>query len=122
MVQISRKGRCAAKFFNYTKTVNLNNWIQDMRCKKMSFKKQKGKDLRVVAVLTTALSRAEDILRQKQRERAVKWAQLRRAINERNVHQDEQDRRKIDELWQSDLNGLANFMSDLKQVKTTVVR
>lgn len=93
-----------------------------MRCKKMSFKKQKGKDLRVVAVLTTALSRAEDILRQKQRERAVKWAQLRRAINERNVHQDEQDRRKIDELWQSDLNGLANFMSDLKQVKTTVVR
>lgn len=122
MVQISRKGRCAAKFFNYTKTVNLTNWIQDIRCKKMSFKRQKGRDLRVVAVLTTALTRAEDALRQKQRERAIKWAQLRRALNERTAHEDSQERKKIDELWQSDLNGLANFMSDLKQVKTAVVR
>jgi hypothetical protein len=100
----------------------------------MRYKKQvqkcKGKNLRVLAILTQALRSAEneiETLHRKQQERAHKWARIRQRLNEPQVKLDadetvEIDQDKIDELWNTELNGLDTFMNNLSQIKTVVVR
>ena len=68
-----------SKFDTYcTRTETLSEWISTVRHKKGAIRRQrKSRDLRVAAVLTTAIRRAETELRRKQAERAQRWAQVR---------------------------------------------
>jgi len=72
---------------------------------------------------------AETEMRKKQRERAQKWANFTADINmhiEQNLYEEEakqeQHRKDIEELWNGELNGLDNFIKNLSQIKTNVVR
>jgi hypothetical protein len=104
----------------------LSDWIIQIRYKKQATK-CKGKDLRVLAILTQALHSAEKSLHKKQEERALKWARIRDRLNEKQVKVDpdeniEIEKEKINELWSQELNGLDSFMHSLSQIKTAVVR
>lgn len=120
-----------SKFANYhNKTEELNEWIRKVRTKKV-FKKRvsHGTDLRTMAILTQALHKAEYILRQKQEERAQKWARIKSHLTENNAQQtyyenvrlsqEEVDahKKQIDDMWSNELNGLNNFMKNLHQIK-----
>lgn len=131
-----------SKFNKYcTRTETLNEWILTVKHKKRAIRR-KDKDLRVAAMLATAIRRAQTDLRQKQGERAQRWAQLR-AIRFSNVpsienEMDEQTpnnsynfhvaaiearKEELQRLWNSDeLNGLNNLFGELNQIKTAVVR
>lgn len=68
-------------------------------------------------------------MRKKQRERAQKWANFTADVNmhiEQNLFEEEakqeQHRKDIEELWNGELNGLDNFIKNLSQIKTNVVR
>lgn len=73
-----------SKFHTYcTRTETLSEWITTVRYKKGVIRRQKkNRDLRVAAVLATAIQRAEMELRRKQAERAQRWAQVRAQVYE----------------------------------------
>lgn len=117
-----------SKFANYhNKTEELNEWIRKVRTKKIVKKRvSHGQDLRVLAVLTRALRSAEQDLRQKQEERAQKWARIRAHLCDNepaaqfamlSPEEAEAQKKQIDDLWSTDLNGLNTFMKNLHQVK-----
>lgn len=109
--------------FKNNGAVTLCDWIGKVKCKKREVKrKTRDRDLRVVAILTTALQRAETEMRKKQQERAAKWAELHLQVTILKEETDMKRQKEIDEIWTSDLNGLNNFINDLKQIKTNVVR
>uniref|UniRef100_U5EP97 Uncharacterized protein n=1 Tax=Corethrella appendiculata TaxID=1370023 RepID=U5EP97_9DIPT len=131
MVATRNRNDISSKFRNYNKTQDLNDWIKNVKNKKIVKKKQtRGQDLRVLAILTRALVQAEDDLRKKQEERAMKWAQIRMRLNEpiTNNHLSEDDtevekeKEKITNLWNCELNGIDNLINDLNQIKSQVVR
>lgn len=110
---------------------SLCDWIGRIKNKKRDFRRncRLNQNLRVSAVLTQALDRAENEMRIKQRERAQKWAEFTADVNihiERNLYEEEakqeQHRKDIEELWNGELNGLDNFIKNLSQIKTNVVR
>lgn len=105
------------------KTEELNQWIRKVKSKKIVRKRAThGEDLRVLAMLTQALRSAEQSLRQKQVERAQKWAKIKSKLEPCNAYSDEEEalrRRTIDDLWSSELNGLNDFMNSLHQVKAS---
>lgn len=109
--------------------ITLCDWIGKVRVKKREIRRRKSPtDLRIAAMLTTALQRAEAEMRRKQQERAMKWAELNLQIRQipipKNIDDEEEIQRKkeIDELWHTELNGLDNFINSLNQIKTNVVR
>lgn len=113
-----------SKFANYqNKTQDLNEWIRKVRTKKIVKKRTShGQNLRVLAVLTQALRCAEHNLRQKQEERAQKWAKIKSNLcndTPTKISQEELDaqKREIDDLWSTELNGLNDFMKNLHQIK-----
>ena len=77
----------------------------------------------MLAMLTLALRSAEHSLRQKQVERAEKWAKIRSKLEPpESAFSEEEEalrRKTIDELWSSELNGLNDFMNSLHQVKAS---
>lgn len=108
------------------KTEELNKWIHKVRTKKIIKKRTShGTNLRVMAVLTQAQRCAEQILRQKQEERAQKWAKVKTHLchndvdAQKRISDEEMDlqRRQIDDLWANELSGLNNFMKSLHQVR-----
>lgn len=110
---------------------SLCDWIGRIKNKKKDFRRNSrfNQNLRVSAVLTQALDRAESEMRVKQRERAQKWADFTAEVNmhiEKNLYEEEvkqeQHRKDAEELWNCELNGLDNFIKNLSQIKTTVVR
>lgn len=108
--------------FNKNETkVTLCDWISKVRCKKREAKRR-CHDLRVVAILSTALYRAEAEMRQKQQERAAKWAQLHFEVTMMNKKEEEKRRKEVQELWETDLSDLNNFIKDLSRIKTSVAR
>lgn len=115
---------------NYNKNsqkITLCDWISKVKCKKRDLRRKRSShDLRIAAMLTTALMRAEHDMRQKQQERATKWAELHIQINQTTVSEDEaaeeRHKKEIEDLWNSELNGLDNFINSLNQIKTSVVR
>lgn len=143
-----------SKFDKYcTRTETLSEWINTVRYKKGVIRKQrKNRDLRVAAVLTTAIRRAEMELRRKQTERAQRWAQVRAQYegeewnvretfdevshnnnnnNDCNQHHHKEEKEQSDDelleeevakLWSSELMGLDNLFNDLNQIKTAVAR
>jgi len=115
-----------SKFANYhNKTEELSEWIRKVRTKKIVKKRvSHGRDLRVLAVLTQALRSAEQDLRQKQEERAQKWARIRENLckNEPETPAMTEEemvahRKQIDDLWSTELQGLNSFMKNLHQIK-----
>lgn len=117
-----------SRFANYSnKTEELNEWIRKVRSKKIVKKRSShGQDLRVLVMLSQALRSAENDLRKKQEERAQKWAQIKIHLNENTISNsdncgslsdEEEQKRRIDNLWSSELNGLNTFMKNLHQVK-----
>ncbi|KZC06395.1 hypothetical protein WN55_10305 [Dufourea novaeangliae] len=59
-------------------TEELANWISRVRCKKLMCRRNRKRDLRVEAVLTCALFKAEHELRSKQLSRISKWQQFKK--------------------------------------------
>ena len=109
------------------KTVSLFDWIGKVKCKKIEMRrKRRSQDLRVAAILTDALIRAEKELRRKQQERALKWAQLNIELSQRSAsvsaEEEERHKQEISEMWNSELSELDKFINSLSQVKTSVVR
>lgn len=119
----------SSKFHNYNKSTDtLHDWINTVRCKKIVMKrKRRNQDLRVAAILSYAITCAENDLKKKQNERVLKWAQLKMRFEEPEIKQiteeeEMEQKQKIDNLWSCELNGLNSFMNNLSQVKTAVVR
>lgn len=136
-----------SRFHKYcSNTETLNQWISTVRYKKVIVRRQRrNQDLRVAAVLTSALKRAEADLKRRQSERAQRWAQIRfekenganSKVREssgyfmdddettvttsaaRGAGASEED---VEKLWNCELNGLHNLFNDLSQIKTAVVR
>lgn len=111
---------------NYSTTqITLGDWIGKVKGKKREMRR-KNANLRVAAMLTTALKRAEAEMRHKQHERALKWAELNVQIRETAAKESEEEeerrKREIDELWLGELNGLDSFINEFNQIKSSVVR
>lgn len=105
--------------------ITLGDWIGKVKGKKREMRR-KNANLRVAAMLTTALRKAEEEMRRKQQERALKWAelnvQIREAVFKEREVNEERRKREIDELWMGELNGLDNFINSLSQIKSSIVR
>lgn len=106
---------------------SLFDWIGKVRCKKTEMRrKRRNQDLRVAAILTTALNSAEREMRIKQQERALKWAKLNLEISQqsesKSAEEEEKHKREVSEMWNSELSELDEFIHSLSQIKTSVVR
>lgn len=107
--------------------VSLFEWIGKVKCKKVEMRrKRRQQDLRVAAILTTALQRAERDMKIKQQERALKWAQfnleLQRHTVLRTEEEEERHKKEVSDMWNSELSELDEFLNSLSDVKTTIVR
>ena len=121
---VAQKRSISSKFRSYNRNQDLNDWIKNIKTKKIVKKKEtRGTDLRVLAVLSQALRCAEDELKRKQEERALKWAQIRMRLNEpAPQYSEDEDQTEKQNLWKCELNGINSFINDLNQIKTTLVR
>lgn len=112
-----RKGRAFSLF----------DWIGKVKCKKTEIRrKRRNQDLRVAAILTTALHTAEREMRIKQQERALKWAKLNLEISQqtepKTAEEEEKHKREVSEMWNSELSELDEFINSLSQIKTSIIR
>lgn len=112
-----RKGRAFSLF----------DWIGKVKCKKTELRrKRRNQDLRVAAILTTALISAEREMRIKQQERALKWAKLNLEISQqtepKSAEEEEKHKQEVSEMWNSELSELDEFINSLSQIKTSIVR
>lgn len=105
--------------FCESKTESLSNWVRQVKSKSQNAKTKRKRDLRIIAILSNSLSRAESELVTKQRERARRWAQMQADLGLSNKHEEmnRQQREKIDNLWKNDLSGLDSFFKELDNVK-----
>lgn len=139
MVSSKYHENMTSKFQNYTnKTDALNDWIKDVKNKKIVKKKQSRGDLRMLAILSNTLWVAEEELRKKQNERNMKWTQIKMRLNANSNsstsnssscnlsykinEEEEKQKNEINALWTSELNGLDNFINNLSKIKSVVVR
>lgn len=111
-------------------TEQLANWISRVRCKKLMCRRNRKRDLRVEAVLTCALSKAEHELRSKQLSRISKWQQFKRQflkdMDYSNCGYYTTEHLKEINPWQGplcpELSSLDNFMSKLSEIKLPLQR
>lgn len=105
--------------FCESKTESLSNWVRQVKSKSLNAKTKRKRDLRIIAILSNSLSRAESELLTKQRERARRWAQMQVDLGLSSKHEEmnRQHREKIDNLWKNDLSGLDSFFKELDNVK-----
>ncbi|XP_066586679.1 uncharacterized protein [Prorops nasuta] len=105
-------------------TEKLANWINRVRHKKLTHRYKPKRDLRVQAVLTNALVKAEYELRTKQINRVKKWQMLKQQLlkNELNYQQTFED----DDPWKGqlcpELKSFDTFMSKLSEIKEPLHR
>lgn len=109
------------------KAFSLFDWIGKVKCKKTEMRRRRrNQDLRVAAILTTALIRAEQEMRIKQQERALKWAKLNLEISQqsesKSAEEEEKHKQEVSEMWNSELSELDEFINSLSQIKTSIVR
>jgi len=109
------------------RAVSLFDWIGKVKCKKAEMRRRRrNQDLRVAAILTTALIRAEQEMRIKQQERALKWAKLNLELSRdsvlKSVDEEEKHKKEVSEMWNSELSELDEFINSLSQIKTSIVR
>ncbi|KPJ18144.1 hypothetical protein RR48_11992 [Papilio machaon] len=105
--------------FCESKTESLSNWVSKFKCKSVNAKTKRKRDLRIIAILSNSLLRAENELITKQRERARKWAQMQADLGLCNKEEEvaRQQQEKIDNIWKNDLSGLDSFFKELDNVK-----
>jgi hypothetical protein len=126
----------------YFRTEALNEWIRNVRSKKIYKKRQsRGQDLRAVAILTHTLLENQKILRLKQKERSERWTEMRKMMENNNIsckdsdksdtsdsyslekmEQDQQKKNELKAKWKEELNDLDNFINNIDSIKTTLVR
>lgn len=109
--------------FCESKTESLSNWVRQVKNKSLNAKTKRNRDLRIIAILSNSLIRAESELITKQRERARRWAQMQVDLGLCNKEEEiaRQQREKIDSIWKNDLSGLDSFFKELDRVKPIVV-
>lgn len=109
--------------FCESKTESLTNWVRQVKSKSLCAKTKRKRDLRIIAILSNSLIRAENELFMKQRERAKRWAQMQADLGLCSKEEEvaRQQREKIDNLWKNDLSGLDNFFKELDNVKPVLV-
>ncbi|XP_015591002.1 uncharacterized protein LOC107265752 [Cephus cinctus] len=120
-----------------SQTEQLSNWIGRIRTKKIICKRSRRRDLRMEAVLTYALSKAELELRNKQTLRYIKWQQMKkRMTNDRDFKENDlychddlsysDICKERDNPWQGplcpELSSLDSFMSKLSKIKIPLQR
>jgi hypothetical protein len=110
-----------------SQTDGLAVWITKVRVKKNSFKRLRRKNLRVEAVLTSALVKAEMLLRMKQQQRYQRWQRLKTELLEDECNAcratSVADRStEWDEKTCEDINSLHSFMCLVNEVKSTLKR
>ena len=108
-------------------TDGLEVWITKVRVKKNSFKRQRRKNLRVEAVLTSALVKAEMLLRMKQQQRYQRWQRIKTELfkadcNVCNITAVGDRSTEWDEKTCEDLDSLHSFMCLVNEVKCPVQR
>ncbi|CAG9789258.1 unnamed protein product [Diatraea saccharalis] len=118
----STKERSVVDFCE-SKTESLSNWVRQVKNKSINAKTKRKRDLRIIAILSNSLLRAENELIMKQRERARRWAQMQVDLGLCNKEEEiaRQQREKIDNLWKNDLSGLDSFFKELDNVKPVLV-
>ena len=117
-------------------TEQLTNWISRVRCKKIMCRRNRKRDLRVEAVLTYSLFKAEHELRSKQLSRISKWQQFKKQFlkdadySNCDFYHDEGMKHsksyQPNNPWQGplcpELSSLDNFMSKLSAIKAPLHR
>jgi hypothetical protein len=108
-------------------TDGLVDWITKVRVKKNSIKRLRRKNLRVQAVLTNTLVKAETLLRMKQQQRYQRWQRLKVELSKANrnsVCSATSDNQPIqwDEKICEDIDSLNSFMCLLNEVKSPLQR
>lgn len=107
-------------------TEELVTWISKIRCKKLAFKRKASKSLRIDAILSSALNRAETELKKKQRERFRKWQLLKSELFKQSrcgkVMRCDKQPLNWDEKTSEEIDSLNTFMSMLKEVKRPLSR
>ena len=123
----------------YFRTEALNEWIKNIKSKKIVKRKQsRGQDLRTMAILTHTLLENQKILRQKQKERSERWMELKKMIdngsyNDKSdnssdtcdlvkIEDDERKKNEIKALWKEELSDIDDFLNNLNSIKTSLVR
>ncbi|CAD0203863.1 unnamed protein product [Chrysodeixis includens] len=101
--------------FCESKTESLSNWVRQVKSKSLNAKTKRKRDLRIIAILSNSLSRAESELISKQRERARRWAQMQADLGLCSKEEEvaRQQQKKIDNFWKNDLSGLDSFFREL---------
>lgn len=105
--------------FCESKCESLSNWVRKVKRKSSSAKSKRKRDLRIIAILSQSLSRAENELLAKQRERARRWSQMQADLGLHNKEEEEakQQREKVNDIWKNELSGLDNFFKELDNFK-----
>ncbi|CAH2094667.1 unnamed protein product [Euphydryas editha] len=105
--------------FCESKCESLSNWVRKVKSKSIRAKSKRKRDLRIIAILSQSLSRAESELLSKQRERARRWAQMQADLGLYNKEEEaaKQHREKINNIWKNELSGLDNFFKELDNFK-----
>lgn len=128
---VATKHRISSRF---DKSNNLDDWIRKIKSKKYIVKREtRGQDLRVLAMLTGALSHAEECLRRekilKQEDRALKWARIRSQLAQPprmycDLEEEEEQKASSasNAIWSEDFNGINSFISELNSIKTPISR
>lgn len=108
--------------FCESKAESLSNWVRQVKSKSLNAKTKRKRDLRIIAILSNSLSRAESELVTKQRERARRWARMQAELGLCNKEEEvaKLQREKIDNLWKNDLSGLDSFFKELDNVKPSI--
>ncbi|XP_037929907.1 uncharacterized protein LOC119664505 [Teleopsis dalmanni] len=104
----------------------LCDWVKNIRVKKIQMKRKfrAGGNLRVCAILSTALLSAENELRLKQQERFNRWLEFQtknqmKTVNKvdddyvKTMAKNSKEREDIENMWKCELSGLDEFMKKM---------
>lgn len=119
-----------------SETERLVTWIKAVRRRKLKCRRNDRRDLRIEAMLTCALSKAEDDLRIRQLSTAAKWQELKKQCLKKanytnyelcngkdteNPGSSEENPREEEPLC-PELSSLDDFMSKLAEIKAPLQR
>jgi hypothetical protein len=106
-------------------TDRLVDWISKARVKKSALKRSRRENLRVEAILTSALVKAETLLRVKQLQRFHRWQRVKSELCKTGFDVcNDFPKDKVSNQWDEceDLKSLDRFMRMLNEVKSPVQR
>lgn len=138
MVSSQNRSENVSVSTKYFRTEALNEWIKNIKSKKIVKRKQsRGQDLRTIAILTHTLLENQKILRQKQKERSERWMELKKMIDNgsyndksdssgscdlEKVEDEQRKKNEIKALWKEELSDIDDFLNNLNSIKTSLVR